>query len=85
MGGEVPLAGAETVYKRIVGDSVHPVDVHAIGILGNGTNNLDVLNKFDNTDGADQIESADALYDAIASVHGDRSPVFGHHLRQQGR
>ena len=58
---------AETVYKRIVGDSVHPVDVHAIGILGNGTNNLDVLNKFDNTDGADQIESADALYDAIAS------------------
>ena len=58
---------AETVYKRIVDDSVHPVDVHAIGILGNGTNNLDVLNKFDNTDGADQIESADALYDAIAS------------------
>ena len=58
---------AETVYKRIVGDSVHPVDVHAIGILGNGTNNLDVLNKFDNTDGADQIESADALYDAIVS------------------
>ena len=26
-----------------------------------------MLNKFDNTDGADQIESADALYDAIAS------------------
>ena len=58
---------AETVYKRIVGDSVHPVDVHAIGILGNGTNKLDVLNKFDNTDGADQIRNAGELYDAIAS------------------
>ena len=62
-----PVRRAEAVYDRIIDDSVHPVDVHAIGILGNGTNNLDVLNKFDNTDGADQIESADALYDAIAS------------------
>ena len=62
-----PIRRAEAVYDRIIDDSVHPVDVHAIGILGNGTNNLDVLNKFDNTDGADQIESADALYDAIAS------------------
>ena len=62
-----PVRRAEAVYDRIIDDSVHPVDVHAIGILGNGTNNLDVLDKFDNTDGADQIESADALYDAIAS------------------
>ena len=62
-----PVRRAEAVYDRIIDDSVHPVDVHAIGILGNGTNNLDVLNKFDNTDGADQIESADALYNAIAS------------------
>lgn len=70
-----PVRRAEAVYDRIIDDSVHPVDVHAIGILGNGTNNLDVLNKFDNTDGADQIESADALYDAIAFVHGDPKPV----------
>ena len=62
-----PVRRAEAVYGHIIDDSVHPVDVHAIGILGNGTNNLNVLDKFDNTDGADQIESADALYDAISS------------------
>ena len=62
-----PVRRAEAVYGHIIDDSVHPVDVHAIGILGNGTNNLNVLDKFDNTDGADQIESADALYDAIVS------------------
>lgn len=62
-----PVERAEAVYDRIVGDSAHPVDVHAIGILGNGANDLDVLNKFDNTDGADQIRNAGELYDAIAS------------------
>ena len=58
---------AEAVYDRIIGDTAHPVDVHAIGILGNGETNLDVLDKFDNTDGADQIKNADELYDAISS------------------
>ena len=62
-----PAEKAGAVYDRIVGDSAHPVDVHAIGILGNGANNLDVLNRFDNTDGADQIQNAGELYDAIAS------------------
>lgn len=62
-----PVEKAEAVYDRIVGDSAHPVDVHAIGILGNGANDLDVLNRFDNTDGADQIRNAGELYDAIAS------------------
>ena len=66
-GGKDHVGNAEAVYNRIVGDSAHQVDVHAIGILGNGTNKLDVLNKFDNTDGADQIRNAGELYDAIAS------------------
>ena len=67
-GGKDHVGNAEAVYNRIVGDSVPPlVDVHAIGILGNGANDLDVLNKFDNTDGADQIRNAGELYDAIAS------------------
>ena len=66
-GGKDHVGNAEVVYDRIVGDSAHPVDVHAIGILGNGANDLDVLNKFDNTDGADQIRNAGELYDAIAS------------------
>ena len=66
-GGKDHVGNAEAVYDRIVGDSAHPVDVHAIGILGNGANDLDVLNKFDNTDGADQIRNAGELYDAIAS------------------
>ena len=63
---------AQEVYSRIIGDDAHPVDVHAIGILGNGSNNLSVLNKFDNTPDengnyATQIRSVDELYDAIAS------------------
>ena len=66
-GGKDHVGNAKAVYDRIVGDSAHPVDVHAIGILGNGANDLDVLNKFDNTDGADQIRNAGELYDAIAS------------------
>ena len=66
-GGKDHVGNAEAVCDRIVGDRAHPVDVHAIGILGNGANNLDVLNKFDNTDGADQIRNAGELYDAIAS------------------
>lgn len=70
---ERPADRAEEVYNRIIGDSAHPVEVHAIGILGNGTNNLDVLDRFDNTPGDDPahnatiINSADELYDAIAS------------------
>ena len=43
--GRDHVGNAEKVYNRIVGDSAHPVDVHAIGILGNGANNLDVLDK----------------------------------------
>ena len=38
-GGRDHVGNAEKVYNRIVGDSAHPVDVHAIGILGNGANN----------------------------------------------
>ena len=68
-----PVRRAEAVYDRIIDDSVHPVDVHAIGILGNGTNNLDVLDKFDNTPSEDSphnatiINNANELYDAIVS------------------
>ena len=71
--GRDHVGNAEKVYNRIVGDSAHPVDVHAIGILGNGANNLDVLDKFDNTPSegsphnATIINNANELYDAIAS------------------
>ena len=71
--GRDHVGNAEKVYNRIVGDSAHPVDVHAIGILGNGANNLDVLDKFDNTPSEDSphnatiINNANELYDAIAS------------------
>ena len=70
-GGRDHVGNAEKVYNRIVGDSAHPVDVHAIGILGNGANNLDVLDKFDNTPSEDSphnatiINNANELYDAI--------------------
>ena len=72
-GGRDHVGNAEKVYNRIVGDSAHPVDVHAIGILGNGANNLDVLDKFDNTPSEDSphnatiINNANELYDAIVS------------------
>ena len=72
-GGWDHVGNAEKVYNRIVGDSAHPVDVHAIGILGNGANNLDVLDKFDNTPSEDSphnatiINNANELYDAIVS------------------
>ena len=72
-GGWDHVGNAEKVYSRIVGDSAHPVDVHAIGILGNGANNLDVLDRFDNTPSEDSphnatiINNANELYDAIVS------------------
>ncbi|WP_302457203.1 VWA domain-containing protein, partial [Bilophila wadsworthia] len=72
-GGRDHVGNAEKVYNRIVGDSAHPVDVHAIGILGNGANTLDVLDKFDNTPSEDSphnatiINNANELYDAIVS------------------
>ena len=72
-GGWDHVGNAEKVYNRIVGDSAHPVDVHAIGILGNGANNLDVLDRFDNTPSEDSphnatiINNANELYDAIVS------------------
>ena len=72
-GGRDHVGNAEKVYNRIVGDSAHPVDVHAIGILGNGANNLDVLDKFDNTPSEDSphnatiINNANELYDTIVS------------------
>ena len=71
--GRDHVGNAEKVYNRIVGDSAHPVDVHAIGILGNGANDLDVLDKFDNTPSegsphnATIINNANELYDAIVS------------------
>ena len=67
-GGRDHVGNAEKVYN-----SAHPVDVHAIGILGNGANNLDVLDKFDNTPSEDSphnatiINNANELYDAIVS------------------
>ena len=72
-GGKDHAGNAETVYNRIVDDKPHPVDVHAIGILGNGATNLDVLDRFDNTpiEGASHnattIKNASELYEAIES------------------